>query len=204
VSFTGTSAGNTFVSGTTLFYRPSAGGTFSVNANGSSDPETGIKAGSAGYTFSALGGFVSTTQAGNRLDVTFDGSSTGNGAFTVVATNNAGVASTPATGFSITKDATAPAGGLLSINPYSGSLSVAVAKTDFSDAGSGIASNVVTRSNPQAPTAGACPAGGYTGANAVTLPNDTVPADGQCYQYTLTGTDNVGNVSTTSTNVLVD
>ena len=200
ISFTGASAGNTFVSGSTLYYRPSAGGTFTVNATGSSDPETGI----AGYTFATLSGFTGATQTGNRVDVTFDGSSAGGGAYTVVANNNAGVSSTPATAFSITKDSTAPSGGLLSINPYSGSLSVAIAKTDFTDAGSGIASNVVTRSNPRAPVAGSCPVGGYTGANAVTLPNDTVPADGQCYQYTLTGTDNVGNAGTYSTNVLVD
>ncbi|HEX6788597.1 MAG TPA: invasin domain 3-containing protein [Gaiellaceae bacterium] len=200
ISFTGASSGNTFVSGTTLYYRPSAGGTFTVNATGASDPETGI----AGYTFSTLSGFTSATQTGNHVDVAFDGSSTGGGAFTVVANNNAGVSSTPATAFSITKDSTAPSGGLLSINPYSGSLSIAIAKTDFTDADSGIATNVVTRSNPQAPVGGACPVGGYTGANAVTLPNDTVPTDGACYQYTLTGTDNVGNAGTSSTNVLVD
>jgi hypothetical protein len=200
ISFTGASAGNTFVSGSTLYYRPSVGGTFTVNATGASDPETGI----AGYAFSTLSGFAGATQNGNHVDVTFDGSSTGGGAYTVVANNNAGVSSTPATPFSIAKDSTAPSGGLLSINPYSGSLSIAIAKTDFTDAGSGIASNAVTRSNPQTPVAGACPVGGYTGANAVTLPNDTVPADGECYQYTLTGTDNVGNAGAYSTNVLVD
>ncbi len=79
-----------------------------------------------------------------------------------------------------------------------------VTKTDFTDAGSGIASNVVTRSDPQSPALGGCPASGYTGSNAVSLPNDTVPVDGQCYQYTLTGTDNVGNTNTYQTNVLVD
>jgi hypothetical protein len=200
ISFTGASAGNTFVSGTTIYYRPSAGGAFTVNATGATDPETGV----AGYTFSTLAGFTGATQTGNHVDVTFDGSSTGGGAYTVVATNNAGISSTPATAFSIAKDSTAPNGGLLSISPYSGSLSVAIAKADFTDAGSGIASNLVTRSNPQAPVASSCPVGGYTGSNAVTLPNDTVPADGECYQYTLTGTDNVGNVGTYSTNVLVD
>jgi|GEM_PF-5873558 len=200
VSFSGTSAGNTFVNGTTLYYRPSAGGTFTVNANGASDPETGI----AGYTFASLGGFTSTTQSGNRVDVTFDGSSTGSGTFSVVANNRAGVSSTPATTFSVTKDAVAPTGGLLSVNAYSGSLTIPIATTNFTDAGSGIATNVVTRSDPQAPTAGVCPASGYSGSNAVTLPSDTVPSDGQCYRYTLTGTDNVGNTATYSTIVLVD
>jgi hypothetical protein len=51
------------VSGTTLFYRPSASGTFTVNATGASDPETGIKAGNAGYSFTALGGFLDGEQS---------------------------------------------------------------------------------------------------------------------------------------------
>ena len=202
IGFTGLSGGNTFVSGTTLFYRPSASGTFTVNANGSSDPETGIQTGNAGYTFSSLGGFQSTAQTGNHVDVTFDGSSSGGGTFSVAAENNAGVAST-ATSFDVAKDATAPVNGLLSINPYSGSHSIAVAEQAFTDAASGIAGNVLTRSNVQAASGGTCPGSGYSGANAVTVPNDTVPADG-CYEYVLTGTDNVGNVSTYQTIVLVD
>ena len=202
IAFTGLSAGNTFVSGTTLFYRPSASGTFTVNANGSSDPETGIQSGNAGYTFSSLGGFLSATQTGNRVDVAFDGSSAGGGTFSVAAVNNAGVAST-ATSYDVVKDATLPVNGLLSINPYSGSQSVAVTEQPFTDAGSGIATNVLMRSNAQAASGGTCPGSGYSGANAVTLPNDTVPADG-CYEYTLTGTDHVGNVATYQTIVLVD
>ena len=202
IAFTGTSASNTFVSGTTLFYRPAAGGAFTVNATGAGDPETGIKSGNAGYSFSSLGGFLSTAQTGNHVDVTFDGSSSGGGTFSVAANNNAGIASAP-TSFDVVKDATAPVNGMLSINPYSGSHSFPVTEQLFSDADSGIASNVLTRSDAQAASGGTCPGGGYTGANAVTLPNDTVPADG-CYEYTLTGTDNVGNVSTYQTIVLVD
>ena len=123
IAFTGTSAGNTFVNGTTLYYRPSASGAFTVNANGASDPETGIQAGNAGYTFSSLGGFLSTAQTGNQVAVTFDGTSSGTGTFTVAANNNAAVASTP-TSFDVTKDDTAPTGGGLSINAYSGAPSV--------------------------------------------------------------------------------
>ena len=134
----------------------------------------------------------------------FDGSSNGSGAQSVSAANNAGVSSTPATTFTVTPDSSAPTGGLLSINPYSGSLTVSIAKTDFTDAISGIATNVVTRSNPQAPSSpGTCPLGSYAGATVVGA-SDTVPSDGQCYQYTLTGTDNVGNTATFQTIVLVD
>src|SRR5262249_40140440 len=138
VVFAGTSAGNTSVSGSTLYYRPSASGAFTVNANGASDPETGITAGNAGYTFASMPGFLSTVQTGNRVAVTFDGSSTGTGTFSVAATNNAGVSSTSAS-FSVVKDAVAPVNGLLSINPYAGGYSVAIAETPFTDADSGIA-----------------------------------------------------------------
>ncbi|MDX6485570.1 MAG: large repetitive protein, partial [Gaiellaceae bacterium] len=203
ISFSGLSAGNTFASGTQLFYRPSTGGTFTVDATGASDPETGIKTGNAGYTFSTLSGFATTAQTGNKVDGTFDASSTGSGAQSVVATNNAGVSS-GAAAYSLTPDSGVPTGGLLSINPYSGSLTITVLKTDFTDAVSGIATNAVSRSNPQAPAAGTCPNSGYAGATPVPGSSDVVPADGQCYEYTLTGTDRVGNVATYRTIVLVD
>ena len=152
------------------------------NANGASDPETGIRAGNAGYTFSSLGGFLSQPRPGNHVDVTFDGTSSGGGTFSVAANNNAGVASSP-TSFNVVKDATAPVNGLLSINPYSGSHSVAVDGTAVHRRRlrDRLATSL-TRSDAQAATGGVCPAGGYTGSNAVTLPNDTVPADG-CYEY---------------------
>ena len=62
----------------------------------------------------------------------------------------------------------------------------------------------MTRSNPQAPASpGVCALAGYTGSTVVGA-TDTVPSDGECYQYTLTGTDNVGNTATFQTLVLVD
>src|SRR5262249_56935406 len=89
VSYTGRSSGNTFVSGSTLFYRPSAGGAFTVNATGATDPETGIKAGNAGYSFTSLTGFTGATQTRNKGDVTLDGSRNGGGAPWGPALNNA-------------------------------------------------------------------------------------------------------------------
>jgi hypothetical protein len=74
---------------------PLGRGGFTVNAIGASDPETGID----DYTFSTLSGFVSAIQSGNKVDVTFDGTSTGGGPQTVVASNHAGISSTPATAF---------------------------------------------------------------------------------------------------------
>jgi hypothetical protein len=105
-------------------------------------------------------------------------------------------------------DGTAPTGGSVTVgggSAFSSSLTVAVSKTNFSDAESGIATNVVTRSDAQSPSsAGVCPGSGYTGANGATLPNDTAPTDGKCYRYTLTGTDNAGNTATASATILVD
>jgi hypothetical protein len=204
VIFSGLSAGNTYDDGHgTLWYRPSTGGAFVATLTGAADPETDV----AGYTFSPLAGFTSTSQTGNALHVTFDGSSSGGGSFSGVATNNAGVDSAPAP-FTVTADTTAPAGGLLSIAPYSGSLAISIGEADFGDAGSGIAGNALTRSNPVAPSAGSCPGSGYSGATPVAVSGgaatDTVPTDGRCYEYTLTGTDRVGNSATYKAIVLVD
>ncbi len=209
VGITGLSAGNTFLSGSTLFFRPSVGGTFTITASGSSDPETGIVSGNLGYTFSDLntngGASFGTTQTGNQLDVTFDATTTGPTlAQNIVANNNAGLASTPGT-FTVTQDSTAPSGGSVSVNPYSSSLTISVGSLAYTDSGSGIASNVITRSDPLAPSGpGACPSSGYTGATTLTGATDTVPSDGRCYQYTETAADNVGNTAQVSTNVLVD
>jgi uncharacterized repeat protein (TIGR02059 family) len=204
VVFSGLSAGNTYDDGHgTLWYRPSAGGNFTATLTGAADPETDV----AGYTFSPLAGFASTTQTGNALNVTFDGSSSGGGSYSGIATNNAGLDSAPAA-FTVTADTTAPTGGLLSIAPYSSSLTISIGEADFGDAGSGIAGNALTRSDPVAPSAGSCPGSGYSGAVAVAVSggaaSDTVPTDGKCYEYTLTGTDRVGNTATYKAIVLVD
>src|SRR5262249_47119390 len=87
VTFANLSSGDPYDAGAgTLYSRPSAGGTFRVDA-ASTDAETGVQS----YTFSPLAGFASTNQSGGSLSVTFNGSSTGGGSFTVHATNNAGL-----------------------------------------------------------------------------------------------------------------
>ncbi len=119
--------------------------------------------------------------------------------------NNAGLGSTPGA-FTITQDSTAPTGGSVSVNPYSSSLTVGVSSVAFTDSGSGVVSNVITRSNPVAPSGpGSCPGTGYVDTGVqVSGATDTVPTDGRCYQYTLTAQDAVGNVASVSTIVLVD
>jgi Chitobiase/beta-hexosaminidase C-terminal domain/PASTA domain len=188
--------------GTTLWFNGSAAnGDFTVAA-AASDAQSGI----AKVGFPALGGVAGggdDTVSPYSADYSWTGGAPGTQADNdVVAHNNA--AGTAASPFDLTEDSAAPAGGSISVPTYSSSTTVTITSAGYTDAGSGIAANTITRSNSQDPTApGTCPAGGYTGATAVTSP-DTVPTDGKCYRYTLTGTDNVGNTAAVAATVLVD
>ena len=94
VVFGNLSSGNTFDNGAgTLYYRPSAGGTFTRQRE-RLDRSRVRRPDRSGYTFSPLTGFASTTPDRQPLDVTFNGASNGGGAYTVHATNNAGLDST--------------------------------------------------------------------------------------------------------------
>ena len=124
--------------------------------------------------------------------------------YSVNATDNSARISTYSNNGSVTFDTTAPTGGAISVPTYSKTHSLTITMTGYTDSGSGIASNVITRSNGQTPVNGVCPASGYSGTNGVSNPDTTI-TDNNCYVYTLTGTDNVGNsASVTSTPVLVD
>ena len=78
------------------------------------------------------------------------------------------------TTFTLTLDNTAPTGGSISVPAYATSTSVTITSGNYTDAGFGITSNVLTRSNGQAPTAGACPGSGYSGSTVVSSPDVTV------------------------------
>ncbi|HVS86108.1 MAG TPA: SwmB domain-containing protein [Gaiellaceae bacterium] len=208
-----TPSANTFANGSTLFYKPVDGGSFTVSADGSTDPETGI----ASYAFSGPStGFVGTpSQNGNQLTVDFDHTSTGSGTFDVHSTNGASVDS-PDASFTLTPDSTAPTGGALTVNGVaadgsaggttswldSGTQIAIGARTDFTDGGSGLASSTLTYATEQLQS-GSC-IGSWGTPQTVTGTNPVTFTTGNCYQFTLTGTDNVGNVATLRTVVMVD
>jgi hypothetical protein len=205
VTFSGLSSGNTYDNGSgTLFFRPSAGGTFTVNAS-STDSDSGV----ASYTFGTLnsnsGSGFGETPSGGADSITFTSGTNGpTTSRTVSATNNAGGVSSNAT-YTVTEDNTPPSGGSISLSADVSTLSVTLTVGNYTDSGSGISSNVITRSAGQAPSSpGVCPASGYSGSTVVTSPDTTVTT-GLCYVYTLTGTDRVGNTAfVTSSPVLVD
>jgi uncharacterized repeat protein (TIGR01451 family) len=198
---------NTYWSGSTLFYRADAtSGAFTVTA-GSTDLDSGILS----YTFPTLGtGWTATAGA---LGVTSYSWAAANptaplGAQNTTARNNATLTS-PAAGFALASDVTAPAGGSVTYTDgYFGSASVSVSFTAGSDGASGLkaASGVLQRAQATL-TGGTC--GGYGafatvagGTNPSSPFADNSVALGNCYQYRYLYSDNVGNQAIyTSANV---
>jgi hypothetical protein len=200
LSFSGLSSNAFYASGNnTLFFRPAAGGTFTV-AGSSNDNESGIKSGNAGYTFSSLTtNNFALTQTGGQGTYTFGESATPPGsAPTIFATNNAGLASGNAT-YNLVKDTTAPSGGSVSVSARTNT-SVQVTFSAGTDSGSGVntpsgqltrASASYTASTDTCGTFGSFTNVGSTGTSSPFT--DGTSATGNCYEYKYTVSDNVGN-----------
>jgi hypothetical protein len=197
----------------TLFFRPAAGGRFRVTAS-STDTESGIRPGNAGYTFSSIAGGFGGTQSGAQTTYSFGESATQPPADpTVVATNNAGLDSAAAS-YHLRSDTVAPTGGSLTVNATAataaGTASVSTSGTfsinrvDYvetpSATRSGLATSTLTREDAALTPTGC---GVFGGAATLTGGPAQSVADG-CYRYTLTGTDVVGNVAQVRTTVTVD
>jgi PKD repeat protein len=210
LTFSGLSANTYYKSSTNaLYFRPSAGGAFTLTAS-SSDPQTGI----AGYTFSSLSSFGFTgTQSGGQVSYTFGTSATQPPSGpTVVAASNAGAVSASAN-YALIADSAGPTGGALTVNgvvassagstSYNTSGSVTIGtRTDYSaDAGSGLVSSVLTRATA---TLGNGVCGAFGTPSTITGNPTQSGLTAGCYRFTLTGTDRVGNASTLSTTVEVD
>lgn len=119
------------------------------------------------------------------------------------------------------RDSNAPTGGAISLASTSTSLTVSPNFTLYTDTAgtAGTNSGMVATTGNQwtraqaSPSSGTCPTAGsasYTSATSAAnlsasgAVSDTVPTNGLCYEYTLTGTDNVGHTSSVQAVVLVD
>ena len=143
------SSADVHTTGTTAFYRPAGTGSFDVTAS-STDAQSGI----LDYGFPALAGFTGSGTGATRT-YTLATPTEPNGAKPVTARNQALLSST-ATNFTLTSDAAAPTGGALTVNTVAasgggtqsydsdGTFTIG-ARTDYTDAGSGLASSTLTR-----------------------------------------------------------
>jgi hypothetical protein len=131
--FTGFS--NSAASGSTVYYRPGANGSFTVTA-ASSDPQSGV----AVYSFPSIPGFTAAGSGPRRTYVSGSTSTSGAGPLAVTATNAAGLSSGAAS-FSLVPDATAPTlkvrcnGGVCRKLPYKKTVLVSLSAADV---GSGV------------------------------------------------------------------
>ncbi len=212
-------ATNAYLSGTTLYYRPSQAGSFQI-----ADAVTSNASGPASATFPAVtaAGWTHAAQtvstgSGASPTITYTSGSyswtaTPSTPLSQTVTGRDTAGNTVATTVDFATDATGPTGGVLTVNgaaaTSAGSTSYAKAgffittRTDYAtDVGSGVAGSVLTVA--QASLAGnAC--GTYGTPTTLTgTPTQSGLTTG-CYLYTLTGTDNVGNSSSVSTTVRYD
>lgn len=214
--------GGSYLSGATVYYRGSAsgGGSFRIQ-------NAPITSGSAPASseFAALAGITTgwthttpdlqTTPAGGPyLSNAFGWTSGTTSAPTEAITSKDVAGNATTTTLTLVNDSTGPSGGALTVNGTTGtgggnsSLNNTgiwpVTRTDYSgDAGSGLASSILTVR--YAPWSGdSCGAAFGEATTVIGSPAQTAFAGDGCYQYTLTGTDNVGNTSQRITTVKVD
>src|SRR5581483_10090147 len=181
-------------SGNTLYYRPAAGGGFTVTAS-SSDGESGVS-----YSFPTLPAGWSASGTGAARSYTYTASPTApSGPQNVTATNGAGL--TASTAITFTADSTGPTGQTVTLSggPWYTTTSIPLVLANGSDTGAGVdaSSGVVLRASATL-TGGVC--GSFGSYSPVTLVGgaDTTVTSGNCYRYQYKISDNVGNQSAAS------
>ena len=204
---------NSYVNGTTLYYKSNAVGSFTISA-AVTDNESGPKQSvfplisTTGWTHAAE---TVTASTGSNPTKTFTSSPyswtanptnpTNTAARTVTSSDIAG--NPVATALTFTPDSTAPTGGYVTVNGDNGSTGGTTGYgssnftgtiTDFTDAGSGIASQTLTRATATL-SGSTCGTFGQT----TTISSISETSATNCYRYVLTATDNVGNVATSTT-----
>jgi hypothetical protein len=200
-----TAATGAYLSGSTLYYKPTVSGSFklvdafSASAGAASDtfPAVGV----SGWTHNSE--TVSTPSGGPYTSSTFSWNAQPNspGGYTVTGRDAAGTTSTSALTF--TADQAPPSGGTISYpTGLTTVASVPITTTNGTDSGAGVnaLSGVITRDQEPLNTSTDACTGGFpnTYATTVTLVGgaDTSVKSGFCYQYRYAVSDNVGNVAT--------
>jgi hypothetical protein len=214
----GSTTGNTFVSGTTVYTNPQAGKSGSFQASAApTDAFSGIQK----VNFPALTGFTSgggdVTSSPYQTSYAWSGAgATASGSQTVTATDNATLTATA--GFTVTPDTTAPSGGSVDAtglvgtgSRYSTPTTLLIALDPGTDAsGSGLVTSSAllqreqgTLSSSDGQANGTCD---YTGASFSTIATGpsspysdgalTGISTGHCYLYRYVVSDHVGNQTT--------
>ncbi len=181
----------------TVWVNGSQGGTFTVQSS-ISEPDSGMANAtfpSLGSTFTSVGG---TTVNAPPWEVTYTWTS---GATlptptpsTIYATDVAGNSATAT--FAVRVDTAPPVGGSITY-PDGLAPTVTITFVGGTDAGSGVASNVLRRRESLTDAGGTClnawGAPGPIAVNPTSPYTDTTAQRGHCYQYSLRVIDNVGN-----------
>jgi hypothetical protein len=217
----GASPVGAFLSGTTLYIKANAPGSFTLQ---DSVTDTGVGPASVAFPSIGASGWTHgaetvTSGAGAPPTIAFASSpftwtaGAGTPTGTVMATD--GVGNSAGTAITFVPDVSGPTGGALTVNGTAasaagtssgdgdGSFTIGT-RTDYNgDVGAGFATSVLTRETATLAADGTtCGAFGATTTIAGN-PAQSGLAEG-CYRYTLTGTDKLGNTSSVSTTVKVD
>jgi hypothetical protein len=219
----GASPVGALLSGSTVYFRSGAAGSFTLV-----DTTTDAGSGPASVAFPAIattgwthGAETVTSGTGTAPTIAYTSSQYSwtagagtplAGPRTFTATDRVGNASTTVLDF--IPDNAGPAGGALTVNGTAasaagtssvdpdGSFTIGT-RTDYSDAGAGLASSVLTRETATLAADGTTCGTFGSPATISGTPPQTGLAEG-CYRYTLTGADRLGNTSSITTTVKVD
>ncbi len=201
-------SGNALQSGTTIYYRGTAAGSFTLTnavTDALSGPASSATAALTGTTagWTHVPSTVSSPDAGPFVSNGFSWSAGTTGSATEVVTGRDVAGNARTTTLSFVDDSTGPTGGTISFpDGYQTDPSVTVTFGAGTDNGSGVASGTLQRAVASL-TSGSCGTfSGYTdlGSSSPTSPViDAGVAEGYCYSYRYVETDRLGNQGITTT-----
>ncbi|MGE5274572.1 MAG: chitobiase/beta-hexosaminidase C-terminal domain-containing protein [Verrucomicrobiota bacterium] len=188
----------------TVFFRPTAAGSFTLNATASDTvssiaqvafPDVSATTGWTGST----GGVDTSSPYSSPVAYTWTAGAASPGGKQVIATNS--TAMTASDTVTISADTAPPAGQAVTLTggPWFTGSSVPLTVVAGTDGGAGVdeARTVVERASATL-TNGACGTFGTFAAVTLSSNADASVASGSCYRYQVKATDNVGNVSIAS------